>query len=171
LKNRLKLPSLAPSAARRNPVEAGNAFLEALTVARPQDPLTPTCEDDSMAPNRTKSMQTVAALFSVLLVPATWFAPSALGADDLERAQLAHLLRQLDQLERSAAYSETLSRGDVGRRYHFDYARLQRDIERVRSGIQQYLAPSRAQPRDPAALLGDYRRDAKPSAPDTESAP
>lgn len=45
-------------------------------------------------------------------------------------------------------------------RYHFDYARLRADLNRVRAGLQDYLVPQRAQPRDPVPLAGDYvRRD------------
>jgi RAQPRD family integrative conjugative element protein len=45
-------------------------------------------------------------------------------------------------------------------RYHFDYARLRADLKRVRTGVQDFLVPQRAQPRDPVPLAGDYlRRD------------
>ena len=54
-------------------------------------------------------------------------------------------------------------------RYHFDYARLRADMKRVRAGLQDYLAPQRAQPRDPVPLAGDYvRRD---RADDEEPSP
>jgi RAQPRD family integrative conjugative element protein len=49
----------------------------------------------------------------------------------------------------------------AGVRYHFDYARLRQDIERIRGGIRDYLAPKRAQPRDPTTLIGDYRRESE----------
>lgn len=83
------------------------------------------------------------------------------GADDAttEREQLAAALRQLDWLDRVAEYNATLPRQE-GARYTFDYARLREDIERMRRGIRDYLNPSRAQPRDPAVLLGDYRQAA-----------
>ena len=45
---------------------------------------------------------------------------------------------------------------------------LEAYLARVRAGIQFHLAPSRAQPRDPAVLSGDYRNE---SAPDVFSAP
>jgi RAQPRD family integrative conjugative element protein len=81
----------------------------------------------------------------------------ALAADAAsEHAQLAALVRQLDMLDRLAEHSATLPRPD-GSRYHFDYARLREDIERVRAGIRDYLTPQRAQPRDPVALVGGYR--------------
>ncbi|MGB3749183.1 MAG: RAQPRD family integrative conjugative element protein [Rhodanobacter sp.] len=90
----------------------------------------------------------------------------ALAADAAsEHAQLAALVRQLDMLDRLAEHSATLPRPD-GSRYHFDYARLREDIEHVRAGIQDYLTPQRAQPRDPVALLGGYRQE-----PTEEDAP
>ena len=36
--------------------------------------------------------------------------------------------------------------------------RLHKDIERVRQGVRDYLAPKRAQPRDPLELLGQFRQ-------------
>ncbi|HIE4272005.1 TPA: RAQPRD family integrative conjugative element protein [Pseudomonas aeruginosa] len=81
------------------------------------------------------------------------------GADDAtpEHARLAAALRQLDSIERLVAQQATQP-PDAGARYHFDYGRFAADLERVRSGIRDYLMPSRAQPRDPAELLGEYRQ-------------
>jgi RAQPRD family integrative conjugative element protein len=75
----------------------------------------------------------------------------------VENARLATLVRQLDMIDRIAQASENLA---VTRtRYHFDYARFRSDIERVRAGVEDYLSPPRAQPRDPEALRVDYRRE------------
>ncbi|AEJ05760.1 Putative uncharacterized protein ORF SG65 [Stutzerimonas stutzeri] len=81
------------------------------------------------------------------------------SADDatFEHARLAAALRQLDSIERLVA-QQTAQQRDERARYHFDYARLTADLERVRAGIHDYLTPTRAQPRDPALLLGDYRQ-------------
>ncbi|MGU2476414.1 RAQPRD family integrative conjugative element protein, partial [Pseudomonas aeruginosa] len=45
------------------------------------------------------------------------------------------------------------------------------DLARVRAGIRTHLTPSRAQPRDPSELAGDYRteRSASPSPRTTEA--
>lgn len=85
-----------------------------------------------------------------------------------QRQELAAALRQLDALERFVAQSAANTPIAAGERYHFDYPRLLDDLARVRAGIQFHLAPSRAQPRDPAVLSGDYRNE---SAPDVFSAP
>lgn len=81
------------------------------------------------------------------------------SADDAtpEHARLAAALRQLDSIERLVA-QQAEQPPDARARYYFDYSRLAADLERVRGGIRDYLTPSRAQPRDPAELLGDYRQ-------------
>jgi len=72
-----------------------------------------------------------------------------------ERIRLAAIIRQLDVLDRPAQDgAEGSARG--GTRYHFNYARLHADIDRIRKGITQYLSPPRAQPRNPQMLSGDY---------------
>jgi RAQPRD family integrative conjugative element protein len=88
-------------------------------------------------------------------------AQNTLAADtDAERTQLAALVRQLDLLDRLAEHRASQP-PQAGTRYHFDYARLRQDIERIRSGIRDYLAPQRAQPRDPTTLIGDFRRESE----------
>lgn len=68
---------------------------------------------------------------------------------DIEHAQLATVLRQLNALERHADNNAALPH-PISARYHFDYLRLREDIQRIRSGVQSYLTPLHAQPRDPA---------------------
>lgn len=95
--------------------------------------------------------------------------PSAGQADTpAQRQELVAALRQLDSLERFVAQSASSAPLTPGERYHFDYPRLLGDLARVRAGIRSHLAPSRAQPRDPADLSGDYRKE---SAPDATPAP
>jgi RAQPRD family integrative conjugative element protein len=94
---------------------------------------------------------------AVLLV-ASGLSP-ALAAGEHEH--LAALVRQLDLIDRLAEHAARVSAEDRAR-YHFDYVRLRDDIARVRAGIQDYLVPSRAQPRDPLPLGGDYRKTASP---------
>lgn len=98
-----------------------------------------------------------------LVAPVAAFAlgaclPSSASDGELERAQLALLLRELNMLERIASEAQAQSSTNGGR-YRFDYARLSADLARVRAGVAHYLTPSRAQPRDPALLHGDYRRE------------
>lgn len=85
--------------------------------------------------------------------------PGARAADQsAERADLATIIRELTLLDRLAMDGKTVAPRDD--RYHFDYTRLASDIARIRSGINDYLSPPRAQPRDPVVLGGEYRREA-----------
>jgi len=85
--------------------------------------------------------------------------PAAFAEAAIQRQELAAALRQLDALERLVQHSEANTPVIAGERYHFDYPRLLSDLAQVRTGIQTYLAPSRAQPRDLTELSGDYRRE------------
>ena len=86
----------------------------------------------------------------------------AIADDTLEREELAALARQLDLIDRLAEHAAN-SAPQVHARYHFDYARLHQDIERIRAGVRDYLTPPRAQPRDPIELSGDYRQSNRPA--------
>ncbi|MBG58784.1 MAG: raqprd family integrative conjugative element protein [Porticoccus sp.] len=85
------------------------------------------------------------------------FEPALAGENPTENAQLAAVIRQLDMIDRLAEHSASPPRQDSNR-YYFDYERLHKDIERVRQGVRDYLAPKRAQPRDPLELLGQFRQ-------------
>ncbi|VFR19673.1 Candidate type III effector Hop protein [plant metagenome] len=95
--------------------------------------------------------------------------PMARAEAPAQRQELAAALRQLDALERTVADSAAHAPIQPSERYHFDYPRLLADLARVRAGIQFHLTPSRAQPRDPSELAGDYRteRAIPPSPPTT----
>ena len=93
-------------------------------------------------------------------VALTFFAilPGWALASESEREQLQLLVRQIDLMERTARHAAALPRTE-GSRYRFDYPRLLDDITRVRGGIQDYLTPQRAQPRDSVEFDGDYTRE------------
>lgn len=97
-------------------------------------------------------------LLSLVLVHGSSYAASA-----HEENQLSLVLRQLDIIERLATRAETANPSKSIERYRFDYPRLIQDIQRMRQGVQSYLSPSRAQPRDPTELVGDYRLDTPPA--------
>lgn len=75
-----------------------------------------------------------------------------------EQANVDVMIRQLNAIEAVARRSAELP-SDGSSRYHLDYNRLAADIARIRQGLQDYLAPSRAQPRDAAELSGQYQRE------------
>lgn len=93
--------------------------------------------------------------------------PAYAGDPALERAHLTSAVRHLDMLDRLAEHAASASPSEYSRsRYHFDYARLREDLERVRAGIRDYLTPQRAQPRAPEDLAGDYLAE-RPEAENT----
>lgn len=118
--------------------------------------------------NLTTACRRVPALALALTIALASASPASADDASAEHEQLAALARQLnliDRLAEHAANSATQERA----RYHFDYARLRADLKRVRAGLQDYLVPQRAQPRDPVPLAGDYvRRD---RADDEEPSP
>ncbi|MFT8232330.1 RAQPRD family integrative conjugative element protein [Pseudomonas guariconensis] len=112
-------------------------------------------------------------LLPLVLVMLLLLGPSsmALAESPTQRQELVAALRQLDALERSVAHSAAHAPITPGERYHFDYPRLLADLARVRAGIQAHLTPSRAQPRDPSELAGDYRTERATEPPTTEGKP
>lgn len=72
-----------------------------------------------------------------------------------EQANIEVMIRELNALEAVARRSDELP-NDGSQRYHFDYQRLAGDVARMRQGLQDYLSPSRAQPRDTTELSGHY---------------
>lgn len=109
--------------------------------------------------------------FAALLLTALWFwAFSAFATDpDLHRQDLASALHQLDLLDRFVTTADSTYQPSPSERYHFDHDRLHEDLRRVRAGIQAYLSPPRAQPREPEPLAGDYLLSAR--AADAQAAP
>ncbi|WP_448144756.1 integrative conjugative element protein, RAQPRD family [Pseudomonas silesiensis] len=99
-------------------------------------------------------------LLSLVIVHDSSYAASA-----QEQVKLSLILQQLDTIERLTTRAETASTSEPDERYRFDYPRLSQDIQRIRQGVQGYLSPSRAQPRDPAELVGDYSLDTPPVEP------
>lgn len=120
--------------------------------------------------NRRTSAWPALAVVLTVSFSALQPAAAAAAADSLasEREHLAALARQLDLIDRLAEHAAHTAPQERAR-YHFDYAQLRADLERVRAGLQDYLVPQRAQPRDPVPLAGDYvRRD---RADDEEPSP
>lgn len=95
---------------------------------------------------------------ALLLAAALWLWTSNASATDpdLHRQNLASALHQLDLLDRFLASITSTYQPSPAERYHFDHFRLREDLQRVRAGIQAYLSPPRAQPREPELLAGDY---------------
>ncbi|MNX97446.1 Plasmid protein [compost metagenome] len=90
---------------------------------------------------------------------------SGYAASAHEQEQLSLVQQQLDTIERLATQAEAASTAEPVERYRFDYLRLSQDIQRIRHGVLGYLSPSRAQPRDPSELVGEYRLDTPSAEP------
>lgn len=93
------------------------------------------------------------------------FNSGSYAASANEQDQLSLILQQLDTIEHLAARPQTASSAESAERYRFDYPRLTQDIQRIRQGVQGYFSPSRAQPRDPREIVGDYRLDIPSAEP------
>jgi RAQPRD family integrative conjugative element protein len=104
-------------------------------------------------------------VFRCLLLSLAIVHGSSYAASAHEQDQLSLIQRQLDTIERLATRAEEASTAEPGDRYRFDYPRLSQDIQRIRQGVQGYLSPSRAQPRAPSELVGEYRLDIPPAEP------
>lgn len=105
------------------------------------------------------------ALRCFLLLSLTIVQGGSYAASAYEQEQLSLVQQQLDTIERLATRSATAITSEPDDRYRFDYPRLIQDIQRIRQGVQGYLSPSRAQPRDPIELVGDYRLDTPSAEP------
>ncbi|MGU0693175.1 RAQPRD family integrative conjugative element protein [Pseudomonas aeruginosa] len=91
---------------------------------------------------------------------------AAHAASPAQRQDLVTAQRQLEALERLVQQSSGTTAPTPNERYHFDYPRLLADLARVRAGIEQFLTPSRAQPRDSEELTDQYRAESDPLAED-----
>lgn len=87
------------------------------------------------------------------------------AAPSQEQIAMSLILNQLEITERLASRASLTNTPDTQERYRFDYNQLLQDIHRIRLGVKGYLFPSRAQPRDPGELVGDYRLDTPLSEP------
>ncbi|HCL5284638.1 TPA: RAQPRD family integrative conjugative element protein [Salmonella enterica] len=83
----------------------------------------------------------------------------AFAAPLSEREELILSLIQLNQIEASLHRAQQSARTGNNERYYFDYPRIHDDITTLRSGIEHYLTPARAQPRDTTTLVGQYREE------------
>ena len=116
--------------------------------------------------NPTTACRRVPALALALTIALASASPASADDASAEHEQLAALARQLNLIDRLAEHAAHTAPQERAR-YHFDYARLRADLKRVRAGLQDYLVPQRAQPRDPVPLAGDYTRSNTP--PDKEA--
>lgn len=79
-----------------------------------------------------------------------------------EKDELALVQRQLEQVQSALERARVAARQDApaneGGRFFFDYQQVASDLDTIRSGIDRYLQPSRAQPRI-SHISGNYRQE------------
>lgn len=102
--------------------------------------------------------------FGLWLVAVVLALPSfgATAESSREAHELSLVIRQLGTLETLVDRAERQARivaDQDDTRFAFDYERLRADLQRVSAGIEHYLSPSRAQPRDSGLLHGHYRNE------------
>lgn len=96
--------------------------------------------------------------FRGLLVLSMFSVPLMVSA--AEKDELALALRQLDQVQSALERAKTVAVQDQSDgRFFFDYEQATRDLKIIKQGIETYLEPSRAQPRDKGSLVGQYRKE------------
>ncbi|ECG3781093.1 conjugal transfer protein [Salmonella enterica subsp. enterica serovar Breukelen] len=84
---------------------------------------------------------------------------TALAIPLTEREELTLTLNQLSQIEASLHRAQQSARTGINERYYFDYPRIHSDITTLRNGIEHYLTPTRAQPRDTVTLVEQYHEE------------
>ncbi len=104
-------------------------------------------------------------LLALLVLHFTTNPPVALASPADEHTRLTLVLQQLQRIDSLSREAEGTAATAPQARYAFDYPRFARDLEHLRQGITDYLRPSRAQPRDPVELSGDYRRELPEAQP------
>lgn len=76
----------------------------------------------------------------------------AFNVQATEKAQLAQAIKQLEAAQLSLKRAAIVAQTSAKSREYFDYRAVMQDINSIKSGINQYINPSRAIPRDPNAL-------------------
>jgi RAQPRD family integrative conjugative element protein len=89
--------------------------------------------------------------FFALALPAS----AAMADGDGERAALARLVGEIDQL--APLIREAESQSSPQDRVRFGYAWLREDIDKVREGINAHLHRPRTEPQAVAPLRGGYQ--------------
>ena len=103
------------------------------------------------------------------LMVAGFMSTPAVASETFEREQLTLILKQLENAQRITAAAHSKITPTETERFWFDYERLERDIKKIQTGIEHYMTPSRAQPRElHGEMASSYTRDRRELKP-TES--
>lgn len=94
---------------------------------------------------------------SRLCLSAMLLAGPVYAAPTTEQASLALMLTQLNHIESTLQRAQAQAAQAPAERFFFDYTQAYADIGAIRTGIEHYLTPVRAQPRHIIPLSGRYR--------------
>lgn len=100
--------------------------------------------------------QVVLGSIALLLSTPVW------AGNPQEDRELTLALKQLENVQAIITRAENQARfaqDTRSSRYEFNYELLKSDLTRVSAGIQSYLYPSRAQPRDLGDVAGEYSQE------------
>ena len=100
-------------------------------------------------------MRILLLIASCLFTASVYAAGGPVGADSIERANLAKIVAELDYLHRRLEVHARQSSGDGGR-YRFDYHALAADIRDMRSGIVEYIERDLSLARKVRPLRKEY---------------
>lgn len=92
----------------------------------------------------------------VLLLSWVWLTPALATNNDAEKDTLARLIHELDAVNPLIQEASGKALGDT--RIRFNYTWLKQDLERIKSGIREYLETPSTEPRTFPPLQGDYRQ-------------
>lgn len=81
----------------------------------------------------------------------------ALAQEEIEARELGLIVKQLDAIAGLGDRAKLAVPPSGEHRYRFDYGQLALDLQQIRQGVDDYLAPSRAQPNELTQLSGSYR--------------
>lgn len=84
---------------------------------------------------------------------------TALAQSTYEREQIRLMLVQITNIEAIALQMDRNTSVLDTDRYQFDHVRFQKDLGAIRAGLEHYLTPARAQPRDVVDVVGEYQQE------------
>lgn len=84
----------------------------------------------------------------------------AIASEVFEREQLSLILKQVKNAQRITVAAHEKITPTETERFWFDYESLERDLKKIELGIEDYMTPNRAQPRElHDEVASSYTRD------------
>ena len=83
------------------------------------------------------------------------------SSEAFEREQLMLIQKQLHNAELLLKNAQKNITPNETTRFWFDYQRLEKDLQQIQLGVQNYLSPHRAQPRDSYDIARSYSRSVR----------